>query len=91
MLGLKGLAYLRAGDRARSDAILEQLRRRQPLPASVLARWYAAAGNPSTALAMLERTSTGSPGLQQFKADPVFDGLRSDPRFADRLRRAPRR
>jgi hypothetical protein len=61
----------------------------QPLPTVPLARWYAWTGDNIGALAMLERLVAERPaGLQQLKADPAFDLLRSDPRFEQLLRRA---
>jgi hypothetical protein len=68
---------------------VKDLLARQPLPAGPLARLYAATNDRERALAMLERVLASRPlGLQPLKGDPLFDGLRGDPRFRELLRRA---
>ncbi|HEY2933560.1 MAG TPA: winged helix-turn-helix domain-containing protein [Acidobacteriota bacterium] len=53
-----------------------------------LARIYARLHDPDHALEWLQKAySDHSEHLVGLKVDPVFDGLRSDPRFADLLRR----
>jgi hypothetical protein len=84
-----GAAYARAGDRDRARAILEQLEtgRRYVSPGE-LAILYAALGERERAIASLERAyAEHDLQLQYIGADPAFDGLRNDPRFADLLRR----
>jgi len=53
-----------------------------------LAILYAALGEPEQAFASLETAyAEHSPSLQFLKVDPAFDSLRSDPRFADLVKR----
>jgi serine/threonine-protein kinase len=84
-----GAAYAGAGDRDRARAILEQLEtgRRYVSPGE-LAILYAALGERERAFASLERAyAEHDLQLQYIGADPAFDGLRDDPRFANLLRR----
>jgi len=49
---------------------------------------YAALGDKDQAFAWLEKADKGRDGiLARLKVDPRFDSLRSDPRFADLVRR----
>jgi tetratricopeptide (TPR) repeat protein len=88
VLSTLAVAHLRAGDRTRADALVKKLQAQEPLPAGALARWYAAAGDPAAAFEMLERSLAQESSLRQLQADPVFDSLRPDGRFADLLRRS---
>jgi TolB-like protein/Tfp pilus assembly protein PilF len=88
LLSALGRAYLRAGDRARADAVRDRLLAEQPVPAAALSAWYVAAGDHTRALAMMERALAGGSRLAALNADPAFDPLRSDPRFADVARKA---
>ena len=46
------------------------------------------AGHPQLTFEWLERAyQERNPDLIELRSEPVFDGLRSDPRFADLLRR----
>ena len=83
-----GLAYLRAGDKARSDAALRALQTQSPLPALPLALWYAAIGNRDQAIAMLGRGARPGDITASAGVDPLFDALRTDARFAALLSRS---
>ena len=53
-----------------------------------IARIYVGLGDRERAFEWLEKGYAGrSDHLTQLKTDPTFDSLRSDPRFADLLRR----
>ena len=82
LMAIVGLAHLRAGNQARADAILKDLRSRTPLPTVSLAQWYAVIGDRDQALAMLSRGA--SPGVVPTPVgiDPLFDSLRTDARFS---------
>jgi TolB-like protein/Tfp pilus assembly protein PilF len=89
MLAVVGIAHVRAGDRARGEAIRAELLGREPVPAGALARFYAGTGDPTGALDMLGRAIAAGPrSYQPLMRDPVFDALRSERRFSDLLRRA---
>ena len=90
---LTGLAhaYAAAGERRQTEAIVEeldpQIERRYVSPYN-LARVFAAAREPERAFGWLERAcAERNPDLIELRAEPVFDPLRADPRFADLLRR----
>ena len=92
-LGMTGLAraYALAGKHGEAERILAELQEMSKLryvpPASV-ALVYAALGDKDQAFAWLEKAEQGRDGiLARLKVDPRFDSLRSDPRFAQLLRR----
>ena len=67
---------------------LEQLNRREQIDPAVLAGVYTAMGNRDQAFACLEKAySQHSTLLVTLKVEPMYDPLRSDPRFQDLLRR----
>jgi hypothetical protein len=82
-----GLACLRAGDTARSDAALKALQSQSPLPAVPLALWYTVTGNREQAIAMLTRGTRPGAIPPSAGVDPLFDALRTDARFASLLSR----
>jgi len=82
LLAITALAYLRSGDAARANAILKELRSRNPLPIVPLAQWYAVAGDRDAAIALLTRADTLGSVPPPVAVDPLFDSLRADPRFA---------
>jgi serine/threonine protein kinase/Tfp pilus assembly protein PilF len=92
LMGL-GYTYAVAGRRAEAENVLTQLTelsKRKYVPAGYTARIYVALGEKDKAFEWLERSyeerSIGG-YFGNLKADPIFDPLRSDPRFTDLLRR----
>jgi len=87
------LAYIygRTGQQAQARlalAKLEQLNRRQHLDPFPILRAHIGMGNRDQAFAYLEKTySQHSNAPTALKVDPMYDPLRSDPRFQDLLRR----
>lgn len=93
-LGVAALAraYALAGKRADAQKILNELQQmsndRYVSPAAVAAI-YAALGDKDQAFTWLERAQKEHDGiLVRLKVDPRYDSLRSDPRFAELLKRA---
>jgi eukaryotic-like serine/threonine-protein kinase len=92
-LGIAALAhaYALAGKRGEAQKelaeLLEMSKQRYVSPASI-AIIYAALGNKDQAFAWAEKAVEGRDlTLVRLKVDPRFDSLRSDPRFADLVRR----
>jgi tetratricopeptide (TPR) repeat protein len=77
--------YGHAGRRVQARRNLEELlryNRRHSLDPMILVTPYIGIGDKAQALAWLEKSvSAHSPGLVALKVDPVYDPLRSDPRF----------
>ncbi|HEX6729031.1 MAG TPA: tetratricopeptide repeat protein, partial [Pyrinomonadaceae bacterium] len=93
-LGIAALAraYALAGRRSEAQKMLVELqevsKRRYVSPAAVAAI-YAALGNKDQAFTWLENAQKEHDGLLvRLKVDPRYDSLRSDPRFAQLLKRA---
>jgi len=90
--GLPGLgrAHAAAGRRADAQKVLGQLselsKRRFVAPTGI-AEIYAALGDKDRAFEWLEKAYADRSIKTYLKVDPAFDSLRSDPRFADLLRR----
>ena len=87
-----GYGHALAGRRAEAQRVLEQLdelSKSKYVPTVSIARIYTGLGDKDMAFTWLEKSyidrSIG--GLTCVKLDPTFDPLRSDPRFADLLRR----
>ena len=79
--------YARVGRRDEALRILAEMKERPNSPV-VFASVYAALGDKEQAFEWLEKAfAERHPGLRGLKTNPHFDGLRSDPRFADLLRR----
>jgi len=73
---------------ARCTRRLLHLRRRRPIDPMETAFAHVGMGNGDLALSCLEQAyEQHSSGLTALKVDPVYDPLRSDPRFQDLLRR----
>ena len=85
------LAYGAAGKSERATKILSQLQKlrgqRYVLPYN-LAKTYAACRNSDKAFEWLETSyQEGTPDLIELNSEPIFDGLRGDPRFTGLMRR----
>ena len=84
-------AYGRAGQRARAQRILDELQaaaKTRYVSAANIAIGYIGLGDTDAALSWLERGyEERSQALTFLKIDPVYDSLRTDPRFADLMRR----
>jgi TolB-like protein/DNA-binding winged helix-turn-helix (wHTH) protein/Flp pilus assembly protein TadD len=88
-----GYAYATAGRGPEAQRMLDQLNqlsRQEFVPADAMAHVYVGLGEKDKAFEWLqkgyERHSIGLGGVG-LKVDPLWDPLRSDPRFADLLRR----
>jgi adenylate cyclase len=67
---------------------LEEKSKKEYASPGTLARVFARADNRDRAFAWLEKAfEARDPSLVQLKIEPLFDGLRSDPRYIDLLRR----
>jgi serine/threonine protein kinase/Tfp pilus assembly protein PilF len=91
LLGLSdlGYAYAVAGRRAEAQKVLDQLNEHSKenyVPAMLRARIYAGLGEKDKAIEWLEK-GYGDRAITNIKVNPEVDPLRSDPRFADLLRR----
>jgi TolB-like protein len=93
MAGSNIVAVMRQGYRARGHrgamrAAADYLANRASGAPLVVASYYALAGEKDLAFPWLEKAfQARAPQLHYLRADPDFDSLRSDPRFADLLRR----
>lgn len=87
------LAYVygRTGRQAQAmDALakVEEWHRRHPMDAAMLVAPYIGMGDKENALIWLEKAyAQHSNAMATLKVDPLYDPLRSDPRFQDLLRR----
>src|SRR6266566_801459 len=91
IIGTLGYAYAVAGDSKRAQAVLKELKQlaqhRRVTPFWV-AMIYMALSDKNQAFQWLDRCyEERSPWLVWLKTDPALDPLRSDPRYADLLRR----
>ena len=67
---------------------LETMARHQHVPADVMAYFYESLGQKDRAFAWLEKANAEhNSEIKGLKTDLMWDGLRSDPRFADLQRR----
>ncbi|HEX2713824.1 MAG TPA: protein kinase, partial [Candidatus Acidoferrales bacterium] len=86
-----GYAYARAGKSAEARKLLSELKeysKRRYVSWLDLATIYAGLGEKDQAFASLEKAyEQREPLLIEARVEPLFDPLRSDPRFADLLRR----
>jgi len=85
------VAYSAAGEMRLAHEIIDVLEKpsssRYVLPYNI-ARIHAAAGNNEKALEWLEKAyDQASADLIELNSEPVFDGLRKEPRFVDLMRR----
>ena len=90
-LGELAFVYASSGNRAEAMKILKELE--QPPPGSyhvptIIASVYATLGDKDRAFEWLEKGfEERDTFLTRIKVEPEFDSLRSDPRFADLVRR----
>jgi TolB-like protein/DNA-binding winged helix-turn-helix (wHTH) protein len=89
--GTLAYVYGRSGQMAQARLALEKLEdlnRRQALNPAVFIRAYIGTGDKDQALAWLEKTySQRNNVMVTLQVDPLYDPLRSDPRFQTLLRR----
>ncbi len=79
----------RAAEARRALAKVEQVAASRPDRYTVLLVAYWGTGENERVLDLLERAyAEHSPVVAQMKVDPIYDPIRSDPRFQDLLRRA---
>jgi len=91
MTALLGHGYAAANRQGEAQAILQQLitlSKQKYVPAYPIAVIYAALGQKEEAFSWLEKAyDTRDSWMDYLGQDPRLDGLRSDPRFANLLRR----
>jgi len=81
--------YVMSGDRRKGDELIEKLMNRVDyVSPGELAIYHVATGDNDRALELLNKAfNERDPQLQFVGFDPLFDPLRSDPRFVDLIRR----
>jgi len=88
---IEAYVYGRSGQQVEAQRALEklqQLNRRRQIDPATIALAYIGMDNKDEAFAWLQRAySERSNGLMPLKVDPIYDPLRSDPRFQELLRR----
>ena len=86
-----GVVYALSGKRKEAEQKIEELKaiaKRKYVQAYLIALVYAALDRRDEAFAWLEKvTEERSALLSRLRVDPTFDRIRSDPRFADLLKR----
>jgi len=86
-----GFAYGLAGKKAEAEEVLknlEDLAKERYVPAYNFAMIYLGLDEPDKALEWLKKACAERSGFMPFlKVEPMVDGLRTDPRFQDLLRR----
>jgi len=90
-LGALGYAYAVANRRAEALEIAERLKQRSRehyVPPAMVATVFSGLGDKDQAMTWLEKAiEEHDPWLTGLKVDPMFDPLRSDPRFLDLMHR----
>jgi TolB-like protein/DNA-binding winged helix-turn-helix (wHTH) protein/Tfp pilus assembly protein PilF len=90
-LGALGYAYAASGDKGQAQAVLRRLENqasRQYVDPYAFALVYAGLNDKDKAFSWLEKAHEDRDGLiGHINEEPMLDGLRADPRFADLLRR----
>jgi TolB-like protein len=81
-----GFAYGESGNRAEALRILDDLSKHAPIPAVAVAEVYLGLGDKDRSFEWLAK-AVNDKGRIDFKSDPTYDPLRSDPRFATLLQR----
>jgi tetratricopeptide (TPR) repeat protein len=86
-----GYAYALSGKRQEAFQIIDDLKQRSKrsyISPTLIAIVYAGLGEKEQAFEWLDKAYNGQDSnLVYLKVDPMFDNLRSDPRYADLLRR----
>jgi len=86
-----GTLYATSGEKIQARRVLAELKRQNAqgrVPPEVFVDIYIALGDKDQAFAWLEKAyAERSTGLTSLKVSPTYDPLRSDPRFADLMRR----
>jgi len=88
--GQLAYAYAVAGKPEPARQILSELLQQSehgPFPALVIAEVYIGLNDKDRAFAWLQKAVTNREVQLKLRADPLYDPLRSDARFADLLRR----
>jgi TolB-like protein/Flp pilus assembly protein TadD len=90
-LAALGYAYAAAGRRAEALEIVQRLKERSRehyVPPAMVAAVFSGLGEKDQAMVWLEKAvEERDPWLTSLKVEPMYDPLRSDPRFLDVLRR----
>ena len=90
-MGALGYAYAVANRRPEALEIVEKLKDRSKesyVPPAMVATVFSGLGDKDQAMIWLEKAiDEHDPWLTGLKVDPMFDSLRSDPRFVDLLHR----
>jgi eukaryotic-like serine/threonine-protein kinase len=87
--GFLGYVYARSGRKAEAERVLAQLQdeaKAKNLPADELALVYTGLGDKDKAFQAWRSSCRKIGTIQAIKVDPIFDDLRSDPRFPDLVR-----
>jgi tetratricopeptide (TPR) repeat protein len=85
---LRARAYGAWGKRAKAAKIVDELEKEHPATSYLMAHAYAALGEKEEAFLFLDKAfDERNPQLVSLKTDPALDGLRTEPRFQDLLRR----
>jgi TolB-like protein/DNA-binding winged helix-turn-helix (wHTH) protein/Flp pilus assembly protein TadD len=91
IVGLLIYAYAQSGDRAHALRLLQELKRRKQrgyVPAAAFMLGFLGLGDYDQAFFWIEEAYKEQSNILQFlKVNPIFDPVRSDPRFFDLLRR----
>ena len=89
--GQLGYFYAMAGKRDEAQKILAEMKetaRQQYVPPGTFAGIYSGLDDKERAFMWLEKAyEVRGPGMIGLKTSPRFDGLRSDPRYADLVKR----
>ena len=89
-MGHLGIAYALSGDRARAQEVLSKLKNppHPYLPAYSIALVYAGLADKEQTISWLKKGyEERNDDMVYMKIEPVFDAIRSDPRFRDLIRR----
>jgi hypothetical protein len=90
-VGVLAKAYALAGQRRKAVVLLEALQRRRQrryVPAAAFVNAYLGLGDTEEVFVWLDQGFKEKSNLMQWLAvDPMFDSLRSDPRFVPLVRR----